>query len=86
MAGESSSMSVILVLGASCVARCYKAKIVTRGLANPSTSQSFGRATATVGFVIDTRRTISPMVQLPISETNDNAASYNFDSAKALNV
>ncbi len=91
MASESSSMSVIPAIGASLVARSYKAKIVTQGAPNPTTSESFGLVTATIGFVFNKRCTISPMVQIPLSETNGKtsygvAVSYNFDLAKALHM
>ncbi|HVA58222.1 MAG: hypothetical protein WBQ26_13425 [Gemmatimonadaceae bacterium] len=90
-ASESSSMSVIPAIGASLVARSFKSKIVTQGAANPTTSESFGLVTATIGFVFNKRCTISPMVQVPVSETNGKtsygvAVSYNFNLPKALHM
>ncbi|HUX34188.1 MAG TPA: hypothetical protein VMV51_10000 [Gemmatimonadaceae bacterium] len=90
-ASESSSMSVIPAIGAAFVGRSYKAKIVTQGAANPSTTDSFGLVTASIGFVFNKRCTIAPMVQVPVSELNGKTAygvavSYNFNLPKALHM
>ncbi len=91
VASESSDLSVVPAIGAFLVARSYKAKIVTEGAANPTTSDSFGMLTATIGFVFNKRCTISPMVQVPVSEDNGKtsygvAVSYNFNLPKALHM
>lgn len=84
VASQSESMEVIPSVAAAYVARSYKAKIVQQGLPTPSTTDNFGLISATVGFVFNKRCTISPMVQIPVSETNGKvaygvAASYNFN-------
>jgi len=90
-ASESSSMSVIPAIGAAFVGRSYKSKIVTLGQANPTTTDSFGLVTASIGFVFNKRCTIAPMVQVPVSELNGKTAygvavSYNFNLPSALHM
>ena len=84
VASSSESMEVIPAVGAALVARSYHSKIVTAGLPNPNTTESFGLITGTIGFVFNKRCTISPMVQLPVSATTGKASygvavSYNFN-------
>lgn len=91
VASQSESMEVIPSISAAYVARSSKAKIVQQGLPTPSTTDNFGLISATIGFVFNKRCTISPMVQIPVSELNGKvaygvAASYNFNLPKWLHM
>jgi hypothetical protein len=91
VAAKSGTMEVIPSVGAALVARSYKAKIVQQGQPVPTNNDSFGLLSATIGFVFNSRCTISPLVQIPVSENNGKAAygvavSYNFNLPKALHM
>ena len=85
VASSSSSMEVIPAVGAAIVARSYKAKIVTLGQPNPSTSNTFGLITGTIGFVFNKRCTISPVIQIPTSQTYGKP-SYGVNVSYAFNL
>jgi len=87
VATQSGDMMVIPSIGAAIVARSYKSTIVMQGQPNPNTTETFGQVTGAIGFVLKTQWTISPMVQVPLSETNGKTAygvavSYNFNLPK----
>jgi hypothetical protein len=91
VASSSSSVEVIPAVGAALVARSYKAKIVNAGAGNPSTTDSFGLITGTIGFVFNKRCTISPVVIIPVSLDNGKASygvnvSYNFSLPKGMHM
>ncbi len=91
VASNSDDMQVIPAVGAAIVARSYKDKIVYSGQGNPSTTDSFGLLTGTIGFVFNKRCTISPIVQIPVSESNGKvsygvAVSYNFSLPKGMHM
>ncbi len=91
VASQSESMEVIPSIAAAVVARSYKNKIVVQGTPQTTTNDTFGLVSATIGFVFNKRCTISPLVQIPLSETNGKVAygvavSYNFNLPKALHM
>lgn len=91
VASQSESMEVIPSIGAAVVVRSYKNKIVVQGTPQTTTNDNFGLVSATIGFVFNKRCTISPLVQIPVSENNGKVAygvavSYNFNLPKALHM
>jgi len=87
VAASSEDLQVIPSIGLFAVHRSYKSTIVMQGTSAPTTTDDFGMFTGTIGFVFDKAWTLSPLVQVPLSETDGKVAyglslSYNFNLPK----
>jgi hypothetical protein len=87
VAAQSGGMEVIPAVGAFFASRSMKAIIATQGQSNPTTTDGYGLFTGAIGFVFNKAWTLTPSVQVPVSQDNGKTSfgiglSYNFSPSK----